>query len=105
MTSGTRGSNGRFYDVVHGISLWNGVRVQDVYFDVTTQVNGRTSGLLVAEATADAAGGRTICWTARRDAALALLEGLAGADDLVVVMGAGDIDELGRALAAGGGGR
>jgi hypothetical protein len=47
-----RGSNGRFYDVVHGISLWNGVRVQDVYFDVTTQVNGRTSGLLVADAVA-----------------------------------------------------
>jgi UDP-N-acetylmuramate--alanine ligase len=63
------------------------------------------SGLLVAEATADAAGGRTVCWTARRDAALQLLEGLAGAGDLVVVMGAGDVDELGRALAAGGGGR
>ena len=45
-----RGSNGRFYDVVHGISLWNGVRAQDVYFDVTTQVNGRTSGIVVAEA-------------------------------------------------------
>jgi UDP-N-acetylmuramate--alanine ligase len=63
------------------------------------------SGLLVAEATADAAGGRTVCWTARRDAALELLEGLAGAGDLVVVMGAGDVDELGRALAAGGDGR
>jgi hypothetical protein len=45
-----RGSNGRFYDVVHGISLWNGVRTQDVYFDVTTQVNGRTSGIVVADA-------------------------------------------------------
>lgn len=47
-----RGSNGRFYDVVHGISLWNGVRVQDVYFDVTTQVNGRTSGIVAADAVA-----------------------------------------------------
>jgi hypothetical protein len=47
-----RGSNGRFYDVVHGISLWNGVRVQDVYFDVTTAVNGRTSSLVVADAVA-----------------------------------------------------
>jgi hypothetical protein len=47
-----RGSNGRFYDVVHGISLWNGVSVQDVYFDVTTQVNGRTSSIVVADAVA-----------------------------------------------------
>jgi hypothetical protein len=38
-----RGSNGHFYDVVHGISLWDRVRVQDVYFDVTTQVSGRSS--------------------------------------------------------------
>lgn len=47
-----RGSNGRFYDVVHGISLWNGVSVQDVYFDVTTEVNGRTSSIVVADAVA-----------------------------------------------------
>lgn len=47
-----RGSNGRFYDVVHGISLWNGVRVQDVYFDVTTEVNGRNSSIVVADAAA-----------------------------------------------------
>lgn len=47
-----RGSDGRFYDVVHGITLWNGVRVQDVYFDVTTQVNGRTSSIVIADAVA-----------------------------------------------------
>jgi hypothetical protein len=47
-----RGSNGRFYDVVHGISLWNGVRVQDVYFDVTTEVNGRMSSIVAADAVA-----------------------------------------------------
>ena len=47
-----RGSDGRFYEVVHGISLWNGVRVQDVYFDVTTQVNGRTSSIVIADAVA-----------------------------------------------------
>ena len=40
-----RGSNGRFYDVVHGVSLWNGVRVEDVYFDVTTEVTGRSSAM------------------------------------------------------------
>jgi hypothetical protein len=44
-----RGSNGRFYDVVHGISVFNGVQVKDVYFDVTTEVNGRSSALAVAD--------------------------------------------------------
>jgi hypothetical protein len=50
-----RGSNGHFYDVVHGVSLWNGVQVQDVYFDVTTEVNARSSGMVAAEAVASAA--------------------------------------------------
>jgi hypothetical protein len=45
-----RGSNGRFYDVVHGIALWGGINgkdasVQDVYFDVTTEVAGRSSAM------------------------------------------------------------
>jgi hypothetical protein len=44
-----RGSNGRFYDVVHGISVRDGVRVQDVYFDVSTEVVGRTSAMAAAE--------------------------------------------------------
>jgi hypothetical protein len=47
-----RGSNGRFYDVVHGISLRNGVSVQDVYFDVTAEVNGRNSGMAAMDAAA-----------------------------------------------------
>ena len=46
-----RGSNGHFYDVVHGISLVPGdVRVQQVYFDVTAEVNGRSSAMAVADA-------------------------------------------------------
>jgi hypothetical protein len=45
-----RGSNGRFYDVVHGISLLDGVRVQDVYFDVTAEVSGRNSATSAADA-------------------------------------------------------
>ncbi|HTC52337.1 MAG TPA: hypothetical protein VK700_10400 [Steroidobacteraceae bacterium] len=45
-----RGSNGRFYDVVHGVSVWNGVRVEDVYFDVTTEVTGRSSAMAAATA-------------------------------------------------------
>ncbi len=49
-----RGSNGRFYDVVHGVALWDGVRVQDVYFDVTTQVAGRNSAMAAETAAAAA---------------------------------------------------
>jgi hypothetical protein len=45
-----RGSNGRYYDVVHGISLWNGIVAKDVYFDVTTEVNGRNSGMAATDA-------------------------------------------------------
>lgn len=45
-----RGSNGHLYDVVHGISLWDRVRVQDVYFDVTTQVNARSSRMAATDA-------------------------------------------------------
>jgi len=57
------------------------------------------SGLLVARAAAD---GRPVYWMPDRAQALAVLEGLASADALVVVMGAGDIDSLGRALVADG---
>jgi UDP-N-acetylmuramate--alanine ligase len=63
-----------------------------------------TSGLRVAEAAADAAAGRPVYWMPQRDAARAVVETLAGAGDIVVVMGAGDIDELGRELVAAGGG-
>jgi hypothetical protein len=40
-----RGSDGRYYDVVHGIVVSNGVRTQDVYFDVSTEVTGRSSAM------------------------------------------------------------
>jgi hypothetical protein len=47
-----RGSDGRFYDVVHGIALSNGVRVQDVYFDVSSEVTGRSSAMAAKDAAA-----------------------------------------------------
>jgi hypothetical protein len=47
-----RGSNGRFYDVVHGVSLWNGVRVEDFYFDVTNEVTARSAAMAAAAAAA-----------------------------------------------------
>ncbi len=57
------------------------------------------SGLLVAEAVADAAPGRAVFWLPGFAEAERALEGLLGEGDLCLVMGAGDVDELGRRLA------
>jgi UDP-N-acetylmuramate--alanine ligase len=58
------------------------------------------SGLLVAEATADAAGGRTVLWLPDFDVAERALRSLLRAGDLCLVLGAGDVDALGRRLVA-----
>jgi UDP-N-acetylmuramate--alanine ligase len=57
------------------------------------------SGLLVAEAAADAAAGATVLWLPGFDAAERALRGLLRAGDLCLVMGAGDVDTLARRLA------
>jgi UDP-N-acetylmuramate--alanine ligase len=59
-------------------------------------------GRLIAAAAADAAGGRAVAWIPRLDDAQRWLEATLAAGDLCLVMGAGDIDSLGRALIAGG---
>jgi UDP-N-acetylmuramate--alanine ligase len=56
------------------------------------------SGLLIAQAAADAAGGRPVYWLPRFADAEPVLRGLLGEGDLCVAMGAGDVDALGRAL-------
>ena len=58
------------------------------------------SGLQVAEAAADAAGGRTVAWIPALAEAETFVRGLAGEGDLVLTLGAGDVDSLGRALVA-----
>ena len=58
------------------------------------------SGLLVAEATADAAAGRTVLWLPTFDTAERALRALLREGDLCLVLGAGDVDELGRRLVA-----
>jgi UDP-N-acetylmuramate--alanine ligase len=58
------------------------------------------SGLLLAEAAADAAGGRPVYWLPGFDAAERVLDGLLDDGDVCVVMGAGDVDALARRLAA-----
>jgi UDP-N-acetylmuramate--alanine ligase len=58
------------------------------------------SGLLVAEAAADAADGRTVLWLPSFDAAERALHGILRPGDLCLVLGAGDVDALGRRLVA-----
>ena len=53
------------------------------------------SGLLIAEAAADAAHGRPVYWLPSFDDAAAVLDGLLDDGDVCLVMGAGDVDALG----------
>jgi len=59
-------------------------------------------GLLLAEAAADAAGGRPVGWAPGFDAAERLLRATLRPGDVCLILGAGDVDELGRRLVAAG---
>ena len=59
------------------------------------------TGLLVAGAAADASAGRPVFWLPTFEATEAALNMLLRPTDLVLLMGAGDIDALGRRLVAG----
>jgi UDP-N-acetylmuramate--alanine ligase len=56
------------------------------------------SGRLIAEAAADAAAGRTVFWLPTFDEAQTVLSPRLRRGDLVLVLGAGDVDRLGRSL-------
>jgi UDP-N-acetylmuramate--alanine ligase len=56
------------------------------------------SGVLVAGAAADASGGRPVWWLPRIEDAERMLRRELGEGDLVVTLGAGDVDELARGL-------
>jgi UDP-N-acetylmuramate--alanine ligase len=56
------------------------------------------SGLLIAEAAVDAAGGRPVYWLPTFSEAEPVLRELLNAGDVCVVMGAGDVDVLARGL-------
>ena len=58
------------------------------------------SGLLVAGAAADAAGGRPVWWLPQMDDAERMLRAELREGDLLVTLGAGDVDELARRLVA-----
>jgi UDP-N-acetylmuramate--alanine ligase len=55
-------------------------------------------GRLIAAATADAAAGRAVAWLPSFQDARAFLEATLRAGDLCLLMGAGDVDSLGRSL-------
>jgi UDP-N-acetylmuramate--alanine ligase len=61
------------------------------------------SGRLVAAAAADAAAGRPVAWLPTFSEAAQYLEAILRPGDLCLLMGAGDIDALGRALVEAGG--
>jgi UDP-N-acetylmuramate--alanine ligase len=58
------------------------------------------TGLLVAEAAADAAGGRPVAWLPGFDAAEAYVRSILRQGDVLLTLGAGDVDALGRRLVA-----
>jgi UDP-N-acetylmuramate--alanine ligase len=58
------------------------------------------SGVLVAGAAADAAAGRPVWWLPRLEDAERMLRSELGEGDLVVTLGAGNVDELARRLVA-----
>jgi UDP-N-acetylmuramate--alanine ligase len=58
------------------------------------------SGWLIATATADASRGRPVYWTPRHEDAERLLASILGEGDILLTLGAGDVDRVAHALAA-----
>jgi UDP-N-acetylmuramate--alanine ligase len=83
------------------LALADAIVVLDVYpARERAEDHPGVTGLMIAESAADAAGGRPVYWLPTfADAGPALRE-LLGEGDLCVVMGAGDVDVLGRELVA-----
>jgi UDP-N-acetylmuramate--alanine ligase len=79
------------------------VAVLDIYpaREVAAEFPG-VSGLMLAEATVDAAPGKPTYWLPDRERAVEVIAALLEPSDVVVVMGAGDIDAVGRALVVNG---
>ncbi len=81
------------------LALADIVVVLDVYpARERAQDHPGVSGLLIAEACADAARGRAVYWLPALEDAEAVLGALLGTGDVCLVMGAGNVDELGRRL-------
>jgi UDP-N-acetylmuramate--alanine ligase len=86
-------------DFGHALARADVVAVLDVYgARERAEDHPGVSGLLIAEAAADAAHGRPVYWLPSFDDAAAVLDGLLQDGDLCIVMGAGDVDAIGRRL-------
>jgi UDP-N-acetylmuramate--alanine ligase len=81
------------------LALADAIVVLDVYpARERAEDHPGVSGLTVAQAAADAAGGAPVYWLASFAAARPVLAQMLGEGDVCVLMGAGDIDQLGRSL-------
>jgi UDP-N-acetylmuramate--alanine ligase len=81
------------------LALADAVAVLDVYpARERAEDHPGVSGLLIARACADAAAGKAVYWLPSFAAAEPVLRALLREGDACVVMGAGDVDALGRAL-------
>jgi UDP-N-acetylmuramate--alanine ligase len=81
------------------LALADVVAVLDVYpARECAEDHPGVSGLLIAEAAADAAAGKPVYWLPGFAEAEAVLGGVLGEGDICLVMGAGDVDGLGRRL-------
>ena len=81
------------------LALADVVAVLDVYpARERVEDHPGVSGLLIAETAADAAEGKPVYWLPSFAEAEAVLGALLGEGDICLVMGAGDVDALGRRL-------
>jgi UDP-N-acetylmuramate--alanine ligase len=83
------------------LALADVVAVLDVYpARERAEDHPGVSGLLIAEAAVDAAGGKPVYWLPSFAAAEGVLKDVLREGDVCLVMGAGDVDALGRRLVA-----
>ena len=88
-------------DFGRALALADAVVVLDVYpARERADDHPGVSGLMIAEACADASAGRAVYWLPAIADAAPVLQDLLQEGDVCLVMGAGDVDELGRRLVA-----
>jgi UDP-N-acetylmuramate--alanine ligase len=86
-------------DFGRALSLADSVAVLDVYpARERAEDYPGVSGLMVARAAADAARGRRVYWTPAHGDAVRAVQGIAGPGDVVVTLGAGDVDAVAARL-------
>jgi UDP-N-acetylmuramate--alanine ligase len=85
------------------LSLADVVVVTDVYPAREDAADyPRVTGFLIARAAGDFGGGRPVYWLPALDEAARVIGGMAGAGDVVITLGAGDVDRVAAALTAPG---